>query len=538
MKQPLLRKCAVCVLVLAALMAGSVLRAQEKEHPIPQLVTKDGRHALLVDGEPYMILAGQSDNSSTWPKMLPGVWRVIEEMHANTLQIPLYWEQVEPEEGKYDFSMVDLLLKQAREHEVRLILTWFGTWKNGSNHYMPAWMKLQPKKYPNVVGKDGRPVDSPSPHALATREADAKAFAALMRHLKEADPQRTVILVQVENEPGTWGSVRDYSKEAERLFGQPVPEALLQPEVLKALGVDARSEGTWSEVFGERADEYFHAWSVASYIEYVAAAGQAEYPLPMFVNVALRWPFGNPPATNYESGGPTDNVIPIWKVAAPSICLLAPDIYLQGDEPVLKVLELYARPDNALLVPETSSDRVKYLYEIVGKGIGYSPFGIDNPVKVAVRQHDAIAAEYRLLAPMARQLARWSFEGRIFTAVEREKQSESRIDLGQWEAVLQFGTGRHAGQRPDTVPRPADGKAMIVRLADNEFLAVGTHCRFSFRPVGKNAGKPWQYLRVEEGYYENGEFQMIRVLNGDQTDWGGPYIGDKPTLLRITLYTR
>ena len=343
MKQPLLRKCAVCVLVLATLMTGSVLRAQEKEHPIPRLVTKDGRHALLVDGEPYLILGGQSDNSSTWPKMLPGVWQVIEEMNANTLEIPVYWEQIEPEEGTYDFSMVDLLLEQAREREVRLVLLWFATWKNGSNHYMPVWMKRQPKKYPNVVGKDGKPVDSPSPHALATREADAKAFAALMRHLKEADPQHTVIMVQVENEPGTWGSVRDYSEEAERLFRQPVPEALLKPEVLKALGVDAHSKGTWSEVFGERADEYFHAWSVASYIEYVAAAGRAVYPLPMYVNVALRWPFGNPPATNYESGGPTDNVIPIWKAAAPSLCLLAPDIYLQGDEPVLKVIELYAR---------------------------------------------------------------------------------------------------------------------------------------------------------------------------------------------------
>jgi len=538
MKQSLLKRCAVCALALAALMAGSVLQAQEKENPIPRLVTKDGRHALLVDGEPYLILGGQSDNSSTWPAMLPGVWQVIEEMNANTLEIPVYWEQIEPEEGTYDFSMVDLLLEQARERDVRLVLLWFATWKNGSNHYMPAWMKRQPKKYPNVVGKDGKPVDSPSPHALATREADAKAFAALMRHLKEADPQRTVIMVQVENEPGTWGSVRDYSKEAQRLFEQAVPEALLQPEVLKALGVDARAEGTWSEVFGERADEYFHAWSVASYIEYVAAAGREEYPLPMFVNVALRWPFGNPPATNYESGGPTDNVIPIWKVAAPTICLLAPDIYLQGDEPVLKVLELYARPDNALFVPETSSDRVKYLYEIVGKGIGYSPFGIDNPAKVAVRQHDAVAAEYRLLAPMARQLARWGFEGRIFTAVEREGKGEQCVGLGRWEAVLQFGDGRRAGQQPDTRPRPADGKALLVKLGDNEFLAVGTHCRFTFRPAGKDAGKPWQYLRVEEGYYEDGEFRMIRVLNGDQTDWGGPYVGDKPKLLHITLTTR
>ncbi len=520
MKQSLLRKCAVCALALTALMAGSVLQAQEKENPIPRLVTKDGRHALLVDGEPYLILGGQSDNSSTWPAMLPGVWQVIEEMNANTLEIPVYWEQIEPEEGTYDFSMVDLLLEQARERDVRLVLLWFATWKNGSNHYMPAWMKRQPKKYPNVVGKDGKPVDSPSPHALATREADSKAFAALMRHLKKADPQRTVIMVQVENEPGTWGSVRDYSEEAERLFRQP------------------HSKGTWSEVFGERADEYFHAWSVASYIEYVAAAGRAVYPLPMYVNVALRWPFGNPPATNYESGGPTDNVIPIWKAAAPSLCLLAPDIYLQGDEPVLKVLELYARPDNALLVPETSSNRVKYLYEIIGKGIGYSPFGIDNPAKVAVRQHDAIAAEYKLLAPMARQLARWGFEGRIFTAVELEKESERCIDLGRWEAVLQFGIGKPVVPQPDADSRPADGKALLVKLGDNEFLAVGTHCRFTFRPAGKDAGKPWQYLRVEEGYYEDGEFRMIRVLNGDQTDWGGPYVGDKPVLLRFTLITR
>ena len=487
MKQPLLRKCAVCVLVLATLMTGSVLRAQEKEHPIPRLVTKDGRHALLVDGEPYLILGGQSDNSSTWPKMLPGVWQVIEEMNANTLEIPVYWEQIEPEEGKYDFSMVDLLLKQAREREVRLVLLWFATWKNGSNHYMPVWMKRQPKKYPNVVGKDGKPVDSPSPHALATREADAKAFAALMRHLKEADPQHTVIMVQVENEPGTWGSVRDYSEEAERLFRQPVPEALLKPEVLKALGVDAHSKGTWSEVFGERADEYFHAWSVASYIEYVAAAGQAEYPLPMFVNVALRWPFGNPPATNYESGGPTDNVIPIWKAAAPSIGLLAPDIYLTGDERVLKIIDLYARPDNALMVPETGTGHVKYLYEVIKQGIGYAPFGVDAAQKVEQGLNNPTAAEYKLLAPMSRQLARWAFEGRIQSVIEPEDHAQQTIDLGQWEAIVTFGTGQR--NEPKT-SGPANGKAMIITLGDDEFMAVGTGCRFTFRARGKTKGSP------------------------------------------------
>ena len=157
------------------------------------------------------------------------------------------------------------------------------------------------------------------------------------------------------------------------------------------------------------------------------------------------------------------------------------------------------------------------------------------PEKVAAGEHASIAAEYRLLAPMARQLAQWGLEGRIFTAVELEGESERTVDLGKWEALLQFGPGGHVSENGS---RPADGKAMIVRLGDNEFLAVGTHCRFSFRPAGKDAGKAWQYLRVEEGYYEDGEFRFVRVLNGDQTDWGGPYIGDEPVLLHITLTVR
>lgn len=521
------------VLAFAALLSASALRAQVNT-PIPRLVEQDGRHALLVDGEPYLILGGQSSNSSTWPDMMPGVWQVVEEMHANTLEIPVYWEQIEAEEGKYDMSMVQVLLDQARERDVRLILLWFATWKNGSNHYMPEWMKLQSGKYPNVIGAGGQPVDSPSPHCAAAMKADAKAFAALMKYLKEADPQHTVIMVQVENEPGTWGSVRDYSKDAQRLFEQPVPDALLRSAAMEELGVAGRT-GTWREVFGDNADEYFHAWSVASYIEYVAAAGKAVNPLPLYVNVALRDPLTNPSPATYESGGATDNVIPVWKAAAPSIDLLAPDIYLQGDERVLKVIDLYARPDNALFVPETSSERVKYVYEVIGKGIGYSPFGIDAPEKVAAGEHASIAAEYRLLAPMARQLAQWGLEGRIFTAVELEGESERTVDLGKWEALLQFGPGGHVSENGS---RPADGKAMIVRLGDNEFLAVGTHCRFSFRPAGKDAGKAWQYLRVEEGYYEDGEFRFVRVLNGDQTDWGGPYIGDEPVLLHITLTVR
>jgi beta-galactosidase GanA len=159
--------------------------------------------------------------------MLPKVWSAMEYLHANTLEIPIYWEQFEPQQGKFDYTAMDTVLAQAREHHLHLVLLWFGTWKNGSQHYMPEWMKLQPERYFHVVNKNGEAVDSPSPFATASLDADIHAFTEFMRHLKAADPERTVLMVQVENETGTWGAVRDYSPAAQKLFDGPVPANVL-----------------------------------------------------------------------------------------------------------------------------------------------------------------------------------------------------------------------------------------------------------------------------------------------------------------------
>jgi hypothetical protein len=520
-----------------------VVLGQSGAVTMPQIIEKNGRHALMVDGQPFFMLGGQAHNSSGWPGMLPTVWSAVKAMNANTLEIPVYWEQIEPQPGKFDFSLVDTLLKQGRENNVKLVLLWFATWKNGSNHYMPEWMKRDAAKYPNITGKNGRPVDSPSPHTKAAMEADAKAFAAFMRYLKKADPQFTVIMVQVQNEPGAWGSVRDYSSVAQKLFEDNVPSELLKTDVLKELKRPAGSKGTWLEVFGTDADEYFHAWSVAKYIGYVAAAGKAVYPLPLYVNAALRDPITNPAASSYESGGPTDNVIPIWKAAAPAIDLLAPDIYLSGSDKVLKVLDLYSRSDNPLFVPEigANEENARYIYSVLANGgIGFSPFGIDENMRGISEVENAkrlepVGKEYAMAGPLMRELAKWAFEGKIKALVETEDKTEKTIDFGLWQAAVQFGASGGRGTQPNAKPI---GKAMVIQLGENEFILIGTLCRFTFKPLGNNTGKAWQYLKVEEGTYENGKFKLLRIRNGDETDWGGPRIGASPVILHTTLTLR
>ncbi|NCD69938.1 GH35 family beta-galactosidase [Mucilaginibacter agri] len=531
----------IAVLFLALTFTQLSARAQTTSQ-LPRIINNNDRHAFLVDGKPFLILGGQAHNSSAWPAMLPGVWAAAKQMHLNTLEVPIYWEQIEAQQGKFDFSIVDTLLAQARVNKVRLVLLWFATWKNGSNHYIPAWMKQNAAKYPNIEGKNGKHIDSPSPHVQATLDADVNAFTQVMAHLKKADPLHTVIMVQVENEPGSWDTIRDYSVVGQKLFEGQVPAELLKADILKALNVKVVTDGAWKDVFGDRADEYFQAWSIARYIGKVAAAGKAVYPLPLYVNAALRDPLTNPMANSYESGGPTDNVIPIWKAAAPAIDLLAPDIYLSGSERILKVIDLYDRPDNALFVPEAgfNKDNAKYMYEVIARGgIGFSPFGIDRidddlTSPESKERYFPYAQTYATMAPMIPQLAQWGSEGKIQAVVEREDHAEQTIHLGNWDATVTFGSGR-GGTTPNT---EAKGKAMIVKLGDNKFVILGTHSHISFAPAGSNAGKAWQYLKVEEGRYQNGVFKPIRILNGDETDWKGPNFGDATTVLQCTVIAR
>jgi len=539
--------CVGLALCLIEVFAGSSAVAQtppaiaSPHTPLPSIVEKDGHYALLVDGDPYLMLGVQANNSSAWPAYLDKVWPAAETLHANTVELPIYWEQMEATQGKYDFSVVDLILKQAREHRLRLVLLWFGTWKNASSHYTPEWIKLDQVKYPFVRDKDGQTLDSPSPFSPLRLEADKNAFRALMRHLKQADPERTVLMVQVENEAGLWGGVRDYGSEAEKAFAGPVPRKLVE-----GLG---KQPGTWRQVFGDDADETFQAWYIANYIEQVAAAGKAEYPLPLYVNAALRDPFqpGKPPS--YESGAPTDNNIDLWKIAAPSISIVAPDIYMPEYAKYMKTIDLYKRQNNPLLIPETGNAAVyaRYVYAAIGQGtLGWAPFGLDlsrysnqleGPEAMEPSALNPFAQQYELLAPIARRLAKGILEGKVRGTSEDPDHHIQTLAFDRWQAVLQYGMPSFGDSMKPRGNTPPDGGAVILKLGPDEFLVAGHHVRVDFNPTFA-PGKKRFWLKVEEGSYDGaGNWKTARLWNGDQTDYGLNLKSDENVLLKVRMTT-
>jgi beta-galactosidase GanA len=118
---------------------------------IPYLKKQGTATQLIVHEEPFLVLGGELGNSSASdPAYMETIWPKVVAFNMNTVLAPVYWELLEPEEGQFDFTLVDSLIHGARRYGVSLVLLWFGAWKNSMSCYAPLWVKRDLDRFPRM----------------------------------------------------------------------------------------------------------------------------------------------------------------------------------------------------------------------------------------------------------------------------------------------------------------------------------------------------------------------------------------------------
>jgi hypothetical protein len=496
---------------------------EQPEAPVPTLEKRGNATQLIVDGKPFLVLGGELHNSSsTSHEYMKEFWPQLKASGMNTVLAAVEWSLVEPVEGKYNFTIVDELLADARDNDLRLVLLWFGSWKNGQSHYAPEWVKADYKRFPRIKGENGKALEIMTPLSKENLEADAKAFAALMRHLKEVDKfERTVIMIQVENEVGILGSARDHGDAANVAFNSPVPQELMNyltahkesllPETTELwASSEFKTSGTWTEVFGEgdKCDEIFMAWHYAIYLNEVTKAGKAEYVLPMFVNAWLVQ-IQDKRAGDYPSGGPQAHMLDVWRAGAPDVDLYCPDIY----RPVFSELcELYTRNNNVLFIPEARAGEqgAGQFFFAVGRynSLGYSPFGFETRTEDV--ENDPMTLAYKVAGNMSDIILEAQQKGNITAfLLEGDMQTSEEVTLGNYKFLVEPGRSRRGPSNT-----PAQSYGMIINIAPDEFIIYGNSIQITFAPATDGPAIAG-IASVDEGKYVNGSWIARRRLNGD-----------------------
>jgi Domain of unknown function (DUF5597)/Beta-galactosidase len=544
------------VLGLLLLTVAAPSHAADSDSALPHLRRQGTATQLIVGGKPFLMRGGELGNSTaTNASYLQPFWSKFADLNLNTVLVPVYWELMEPQEGHFDFSLLDAVIGQARDHDMRLVLLWFGSWKNSMSCYAPAWVKRDPKRFPRAMDLDGIPQEILSPFSKVNRDTDARAFAALQKHLREFDGTRhTVVMVQVENEIGMIPTARDHSPDADRAFASAVPaemmsdlsehQAQLAPELrARWTASGGRRTGTWAEVFGSdpAGEEVFMAWHFARYTDAVAAAGKKEYPLPMFVNAALIRP-GHQPG-QYPSAGPLPHLIDVWRAGAPSIDFLAPDIYFTAFS---EWARRYTRSGNPLFIPEAMRSREASVNGLYAFGaldaMGFSPFGIESISDPAAKE---LAASFNLVAQLEPLILSLQGQGKMAGLLSEgpEQRQPQEVRFGDYVlrtlfergAPASLADGVVASDRPAGPPPPSGG--LVLSTAPDEFIVGGTAVTVTFSSL--QAGKRIGILSAEEGRFVAGKWENVRWLSGDETHQGR-HIRLEPgrfSLQRVRLYT-
>ena len=528
---------------------------------IPHLERQGTAMRLIAGGEPFLMLSGELHNSTCGGfEFMRPVWKKLSQKNLNTVIATVSWELVEPEQGKFNFALVDSMIAGARDADIKLVLIWFGSWKNAGSVYIPSWVKRDYEKYPRAKDEHGKSLEILSTFGDASAEADARAFAALMRHIREVDlQQQTVVMIQVENEVGILDNLgktpgnarRDFSEKANAAYFGQVPGELtgylkehrddLFPElynVWKANGF--KTYGTWEEIFGKSefrpdpedwqfysyyTEELFSAWNYARYIEKVASAGKREYSLPMFVNAWLKQPFTYWPG-RYPSGGPLPQVLDIWRSAAPSIDFIAPDIYTDEFTWVCKE---FTRSGNPLFIPETrggemGAARAFYVFGEHSAGC-FAPFGIDN---VRHAENDPLDEAYKVLGMMSPLILENQGKGTMRGILVDSASPVQQFDMGNYKIEA-----RLAGRE-----KVAGG--LVIKTGPEEFIVAGKALDVFF--FSYNDSLHVAVDVVDEGTVENGKWIPERRLNGDETHastWSGTGLklpDHKVSIQKISLY--
>jgi hypothetical protein len=533
----------VFAFLLCSLAPVAGAQTKPADLAVPHLEKRGQATQLIVDGKPFLVLAGELSNTvSSDTDRMNVVWPLLAgKVHMNTVLTGVSWDWIEPEEGKYDFRLVDQLIASARRNNVHIVWIWFASWKNGLSSFAPAWVKAAQDRFPRAQIRGGKTIETLSTLSQNNLQADARAFAALMRHTREVDQTRRVIMVQVENEVGVLGDARDRSADADQAFARPVPRELMDylvqhkqdllPEfkqVWDAAG--SRTSGTWEEVFGQgaQADEIFMGWDYARYINSVAEAGKKEYAIPMFVNAWIVQPEDKGPG-DYPSGGPQAHMRDIWRAGAPLVDLLCPDIYLPDFN---GILARYGRSGNTIFVPESAGDTrgAANAFYAIGQyhAIGYSPFGIDNLARIMGSGPEGLqpagsqpppdvaalpfSVAYKTLAQLAPLILEHQSKGTIAAASLNWDNPDQQIKLGGY--TLNVGLPRDR-RTPDLVP-DLTGYGIFMATGSDEYLLAGNNLQITFTP--DTPGPPIAGIaRQENGHFENGKWVVTRYLAGDDS---------------------
>ena len=533
-------------------IAATSLFAQKTA--IPHLEKKGNTTQLIVQGKPFLILGGELHNSSTsGADYMRPIWNQMKRKNLNTVIAAVYWELLEPQEGKFDFALVDSMIFGARKQNLHLVILWFGSWKNGYSMYVPGWVKNDTKRFPRVKNKKGEPFVVLSALGEASMKADAKAFKMLMQHIRQVDEKhQTVITVQIENEVGLFYEPRDYNEEAVKAYDQGVPADLvnylvankgkLQPELDSAWTANGnKTSGSWEEVFGKSVlnkedakalsylpEELFTVYHYARYIGHVTAAGKEAYPIPMYVNAwikqhGLSWP------GKYPSGGPVPHTLDVWRQSAPAIDFIAPDIYVPIPE-ARYTIQQYHRPGNPVFIPEfrpgAASASLAFWAYGQQDAISFSPFGIDETSP----EEDPITKSYAALSQVQQLILQHQGKGTMAGIYVDTSMSTQSFELNGYNIKVNLSqpmfapAGGVVAGLSSSDRRAISAGGIVFATGPDEFIVVGKDFTSSFTPIKADAQKikiDIEYM--DEGSFVNGKWITSRRLNGDEGTGGGDY---------------